>query len=369
MKQAEREAAALSLIPGLGNQLIKNLMSAFPPGSIFKTGVKTLQQIEDIGAIRAASINAFKDWEKVDALLEAGFKTGATLMLLSDPDYPQLLRQLYDPPPMLWVLGNRSVLSSAGIAVVGTRSPSPYGRRVVESFVPAMVDGGLTVFSGLAYGIDTLAHRKTLDCGGTTVAVLGSGINWIYPATNQKLAREIFECGGAVITEFLPGTQPDAGNFPSRNRIVSGLSRGVFVVESGAEGGSMITARMALDQSRDVFAAPHAVESAKGEGCNILIRDSLAKLVITPADILAELNLKPSNSISIPVKPAQTRDFTSFSALQRKIVDALSGGELHIDDIATKTDSDLKDVSVDLLELELEGRVRQLSGKRFILLQ
>lgn len=373
----KRAVLALTRVFGIGTAVVKNLLQVAPADQIFGFSYARLTAIEDVGPVRAKAIAAFDGWSQVDALIKAGQRAGARLLTLSDPEYPNLLRQIYDPPAVLWVLGNLEALSSPGVAVVGTRAPSTYGKRIVDTFIPALVEADLTVYSGLAFGIDTLAHRKTVELGGRTVAVLGSGIDRIYPEINTGLVKDIVESGGAVITEYVPGTGPDAGNFPARNRIVSGLSRGVFVVESGIEGGSMITARVALDQSRDVFATPHPIDSLKGVGCNSLIRDSLAKLVISPEDILSELNLRVSGHVKqSPVHSASavtTATATSsgrleqLSAIQKQIVQLLQNGERHIDDISVTLSRDMRDLNVDMLELEMEGFVKQLSGKRFLL--
>lgn len=366
----DRAVLALSLVPGLGGPLIKNLLAQVPEAQVlFKMSVEQLMQLEDIGPARAKAIKTFAEWGKVDSLVEKGLKTGASIVTLANPQYPSLLRQIFDPPPVLWVLGSVSALETPGIAVVGTRSPSAYGRRLLAFFMPALLEAELTIYSGLAYGVDTLAHHYATDANRCTVAVLGSGIDRIYPATNNKLVQQIIETGGAVITEFLPGTAPDAVNFPARNRIVSGLSRGVFVVESAVEGGSMITARVALDQSRDVFAAPHPIDNPRGTGCNTLIRDGLAKLVITPDDIISELNLSrftvQHQNAATPLTNNQ-RSAAHLTASQQRILDLLEGVELHIDEMTVKLQRDIRDLNIDLFELEMEGWVRQLAGKRFI---
>jgi DNA processing protein len=371
MEPHKRAVLALTQVSGLGNSVVKNIVSAVPDvESVFSMPVQRLMQIEDIGETRAKAIRAFSGWDDIDGLIAQAGRAGASLLTLADAEFPALLRQIYDPPPVLWLLGDVAALDTPGVAVVGTRSPTPYGKRVLDAFLPALLEAGLTVYSGLAYGIDTLAHKKTVEAGGKTVAVLGSGIDRIYPASNTKLAKEIVEKGGAVITECIPGAAPDAGNFPARNRIVSGLSRGVFVVESAVEGGSMITARVALDQSRDVFAAPHPVDNIRGTGCNTLIRDGLAKLVISPEDILTELNLKRTLPVSVfpprvPVPQAKVRDH--LSASQMGILTLLDGGERHIDELSTRLSRDIRDLNVDLFELEMEGFVRQLAGKRFVI--
>jgi len=261
------------LIDNLGAQRIRKLLQGVEhPQLIFRLKRHELESIRDIGPKTADDILTFNAWDEVDRILEKTDRIGAEIMTYWDDDYPALLRQIYDPPIMLWIRGDRKVLDTAAVSIVGTRKAGTYGRKMADRFATELVEQGLTIISGLAYGIDGVAHRATVKAGGKTVAVLGSGIDWIYPSDHKGLASEIIQTGGAVISEFPLGEAPEMGNFPVRNRIVSGMSLGTLVVASGIEGGSMITAKSALDQNREVFVIPHSIGHPNALGCNSLIK-------------------------------------------------------------------------------------------------
>lgn len=296
-KSKLRTLLALSIIPGLGVRRARQLiLKCKDVSSIFKLSKKELQSYEGIGEASALSILSFKDWDQIDSILYQTEKSKSQIITLADPEYPNLLKQIYDPPILFWMKGNPEALSKPGIGVIGTRNATSYGKKQVVRFTRELGEAGLSIFSGLAYGIDAIAHKTAIETGVPTVAVLGSGIDNLYPRKHASLANEIISSGGAVITEFPLGTNPDAGNFPVRNRIVSGMSLGVLVIESGIQGGSMITADLALDQNREVFAIPHHLDNISGSGCNYLIKRGSAKLVQTVDDILEELPLEQAVS-------------------------------------------------------------------------
>ena len=219
---------ALSLISGLGSKRIKLLAKAFDdPSRIFKLSKTELRSVEGIGEASALSILSFKNWEEVDHIIKETEKNKSRIITIADPEYPTLLKQIYDPPALFWIKGNPEALSKPGIGVIGTRNATPYGKKMAEKLSAELAENGLCIFSGLAHGIDAISHKAALDAKAPTVAVLGSGINNLYPRENADLANRIVKEGGAVITEFPLGTNPDAGNFPVRNRIVSGMSVGV----------------------------------------------------------------------------------------------------------------------------------------------
>lgn len=295
-KQAAREdyiraGLALSLIPSVGPGRINKIFEHFSsPMNVFSVAWEELAVVPHIGAAVARSIHRFSDWSSVDELLKITKKHNASLLTPYDSRYPELLTHIHDPPAILWVKGNFEALRIPLIAVVGTRSPTTAGRHLSISLTRGLVRGaGIGIVSGLAKGVDAIAHKTTLEENGWTVAVLGSGIDRIYPRGNISLAHEIMNRGGAVISEFLPGTLPDSQNFPRRNRIVSGMSLGVVVTESEITGGSVITVRKALDQNREVFIIPHDLRNPKGEGCNELIQRGWGKPVIRISDIFEEL--------------------------------------------------------------------------------
>ncbi|MCH8567890.1 MAG: DNA-processing protein DprA [Balneolales bacterium] len=410
MKRDElRFHIALSLVNGLGANRINKLLDTYGNvEEIFKAGKHVLTQVEGIGEKTAENIVEFSSWNRVDELIRKIENTDVWMLTLDDPNYPPRLKHIYDPPHLLWGLGSVESLSIPSVAVIGTRKPSAYGIDKARFFSKELASIGLGIVSGLAYGIDTIAHQSAVDAGGITVAVLGSGIDRIYPSANRMLVSKILDSGGAVISEFVPGTKPDRENFPVRNRIVSGLSRGVLVVESDVTGGSMITAYAALDQNREVFAIPHDINRAEAKGGNVLIRKGHAKLCIHPGDVIEELQLpdsffgllnKPLNKKenaggnsqqqlfgidpSVGYKQKKTQEDVvaekqsvkkwqkknineRLTDTQKSICSLINDSPTHIDDIAEKLEIPVHILTVQLLELELEGCVKALNGKRFI---
>ncbi|WP_421775128.1 DNA-processing protein DprA [Gracilimonas sp.] len=368
-KKKHRVLVALSLIPGFGSRRIYKLLKNIDePEEIFDLGKRKLRSVEGIGEASALSILSFDDWEKVDHLLEKTDKTGAEIITLADPEYPPLLKQIYDPPALFWIKGNPEALSKPGVAVVGTRNTSAYGRNMAKKLTGELAEQGLCIFSGLAYGIDSIAHQTAIEYEAPTVAVLGSGIDNLYPRKNADLANQIVKSGGAVITEFPLGTNPDAGNFPVRNRIVSGMSLGVLVVESGLKGGSMITADLGLDQNREVFAVPHPLGTPSGTGCNYLIKRGAAKLVQTVDDILEELPIEHSAESSVrEEKKVSWRD-KELDETAIKICEALEEKPYQVDDLSDAIGVNTSRLLVSLLQLEMDGVVLQKAGKNFELL-
>lgn len=360
---------ALQSVPDIGLRRIKQLLhktGVSDAAELFNLKVHDFLKIDGFGEHVARNIVTFDGWKEVDAIIEKTQKGGADLVAVDDEEYPRLLRQIYDPPILLWVKGDKSVLNSDGVAVIGTRRPGTYGMQQTAVWAKQLAETGITVNSGLAYGVDSIAHKTTLQSGGKTVAVLGSGIDVIYPAKNSNLARHMTENGGAVITEYPPGTPPDAVNFPARNRIVSGMSHGVLVVESGIKGGSMITARYALDQNREVFVVPHQLDYARGEGCNYLIKMGQGKLVQRLDDILEEVSIITNEVQSQrAVQTAKKWESLDLNSELQTICKLLSEGELHIDQISEKLESPTFKLLPLLLDLEMQGAVRQKAGKYF----
>lgn len=362
-----RELVALYLVPNLGAQRIRLLLQAFDhPQDIFRADREELQYIKGIGLSTAEDITSFNSWDETDKLIERTGKIGAELMTYWDDDYPPLLREIYDPPMLLWIKGNRKVLRNDSIAIVGTRKAGKYGRKMAREFAAGLAAAGITVVSGLALGIDGAAHKSTVEAGGCTIAVLGSGIDNIYPNSHKQLNRDIIESGGAVISEFPLGTKPDAGNFPVRNRIVSGLSLGTLVVESGLKGGSMITARSAIDQNREVFVIPHPLNQPNSEGCNSLIKRSMGKLVENIEDILIEIEVH-LNSIPEQHTVAKKKNWKSkdLDSLSTSICEVLEEGPLHIDSLAEELGVRTPKLLSKLLELEMQECIKQNAGKEF----
>lgn len=367
-KRILRALIALSIIPGFGCRRVVSLLKEIQePETVFALSKRKLCSIPGIGEASALALLSFDGWDRVDEILEQSSKITARIISLADPLYPPLLKQIYDPPILLWVRGDPRALSYSGIAVVGTRTPSAYGRDCAIKFSAAISKAEISVISGLAYGIDTFSHQSTLDHGSVTVAVLGSGIDFIYPQQNIGLAKQIIEKGGAIVTEYPPGTKPDAGNFPVRNRIVSGLSLGVLVVESGLKGGSMITADLALDQNREVFAIPHMVGRASGAGGNHLIKRGAAKLVENLDDILQELSIQYDHKVSDSAPKSPGWRALSLDKLAIQICEILEKKSFQIDDLRDEMGMDTPELLVQLLQLELNGIVEQKAGKVFSL--
>jgi len=362
-----RAVLALTRIPNLGSQRIRIILQKAEDASeIFSWRMSRFLKIDGIGEGIAGEILKFNDWDSVDAIIKKTENLGAQLITQKDSYYPPLLRQIYDAPALMWLKGNPEALQKNGIAVIGTRSPGRYGASQAEEWTCRLVASGLSVFSGLAYGVDSIAHQTAVAEGGETVAVLGSGIDWIYPARNVPLVKKITENGGAILTEFEPGTKPDAGNFPVRNRIVSGMSLGVLVIETGVKGGSMITARSALDQNREVFVVPHPLNSEKGEGCNYLIKTGQGKLVQSIQDILVEIPHEAEQATEIPRKKNWEQAELDEESL--KLCTLLSEGSQHIDLIGEKTGKATYQILPLLLDLEMKGVIRQKAGKYFELM-
>ena len=371
LEKANHHRALLGLlqVPGIGYQKIKLLLQQTESGNaedIFKKmKIPDLMRIDGIGAATAREIVKFDKWVTVDRILDKTVKLNASLLSIADEHYPPLLKHIYDAPPLFWIKGNPSILGNNGLAVVGTRNAGRYGLNQAAFWTRELVNAGLNVNSGLAYGVDGVAHKTAISSGGHTVAVLGSGIDWIYPEKHLPLAAEIVESGGVVMTEFPPGTKPDAGNFPERNRIVSGMSLGVVVIESGLKGGSMITARFALDHNREVFVVPHQLNHVRGEGNNYLIKNGQGKLIQSVADILEELPVTLSSGHKTPHKKRSAWKEMDIDESGKAICTLLEEGALHIDRIREMTQSNIHTLLPKLLELEMLGVIEQRAGKYF----
>jgi len=385
---------ALRRAHGVGPRTCKLLIDKFgAPEKIFQLNA---DEIAAAGVPRntARNIAEFRDFEPLEKELCELPNIGARLVKWTDADYPPNLRQIADPPPFLFVRGTAQLSDTTCIAIVGARAASDIGRRMAQRLGLELAAKGFTVVSGLARGIDGEAHQGALDAHGKTLAVLGCGVDIIYPAEHRKLADAILAGGGALISELPIGTQPLAENFPTRNRILSGLCLGVVIVEAAEKSGSLITARMALEQDRQVFAVPGSPLSGKTRGSNRLLKDG-AKLVECVEDVIEELAPqmagRPMATRSLPNEPAERArtDATSEtraeaspiagSAEGAKGLDVVAGDatailenlkeseRLHVDSIIESSGLNAQTVLRLLLELELEGRVTQHPGKLFSL--
>lgn len=346
---------------GIGSLRIRNLMSRFgSPEKVFSASPRTLVEVGGIDQSLARNIKTNNQGGFAREQLRALKTFGVRLVSYWDPCYPSLLEKIYDPPIILFVKGQFEPVERNGMAIVGTRNPSSYGRLMAEKFSRDLARHGFTIVSGLARGIDSCAHDAAVKCGGATLAVLGSGLDRIYPDENKKLAGQICE-RGALISEYAMGTKPDAPNFPKRNRIISGICVGTIVVEAGQSSGALITADDALEQNREVFAIPGNVNNPRSFGCNRLIQQG-AKLVQSVEDILEELSgiERPSTGQQelLPIIDLDTDEDKVFRALTHE--------PLHIDFIAKQIGLTTAQTLGVLLKLELKSLVHQLPGKMFL---
>jgi len=354
---------ALKYIEGLGEVGIKNLISKFHnPRRIFESEINGLEKVEGIGHKIAHSIKGFNTWERVDKEIRDIDRLRLKLLVLTDSYYPKNLFNIFYPPPFLYLKGKILPEDDLAVAIVGPRASDRYGRIVTESISSELASFGITIVSGMARGIDSIAHASALKAGGRTIAILGSGLDVIYPPENTKLYNEISN-SGAVISEFSLGSAPDAVNFPKRNRMISGLSLGVIVIQASEKSGSLITASFALEQNREVFAVPGNITSKLSRGTHMLIKQG-AKLVESVDDIMNEVeafrDLKTNQSSvdSIDVRVELSDD-------ERTIYSVLKNDPIHIDEIITITGiNSAKALSI-LLSLELNGLLTQLPGKMF----
>ena len=356
-------------VEGIGPGKIRNLLSKFrTTEKILASQYSELIEVNGISTNLAKRIQRINhrriiiqdELEKELTLLD---KMRANIITVWDKEYPSILKKIYDPPLMFYTLGNFEEFDKYSIAIVGTRKPTNYGKVQAERFAADLVNQNITIVSGLARGVDSVSHKSALKNNGRTISVIGSGLDVIYPPENRKLFYEVAE-RGVVVSEYSPGTKPDAQNFPKRNRIISGLSLGTIIVETGATGGALQTAQFALDQNREVFAVPGNLGVRQSDGTNILIQKGEAKLVRNAEDILVELELKlkPVLGKNIP-KPKMDLNFFEESIMQ-----SLSNEPLQIDKIASLTNLSTSDCLVHLLSLEFKGLIKQLPGKMFALL-
>ncbi|MEX2115613.1 MAG: DNA-processing protein DprA [Bacteroidota bacterium] len=351
----------LTSVPRLGPLKIRALISRFgDPTEVLTASPRELHRVPGIDKKLASSIVRHDGRQFAEGQLSAMNLHGARIITAWDLEFPILLRKIYDPPPLLFVLGRFAEADAQALSIVGTRKPSSYGHRIAEMFAEQLVMRAITIVSGLARGIDTAAHSGALKGNGRTIAVIGSGLDVPYPPENRGLMERIAE-KGVVVSEFPFGTQPEAQNFPRRNRLISGLSLGTIVVESDQDGGAMITASTALDQNREVFAVPGMITEKRSIGPHTLIRDSRAKLIHSVEDILVELPMILRDAAA----PQEQRPLPQLTLFETKIYESLSQEPMHIDMIADTTGLTTPDGLVALLSLEFKGLVRQLPGKYF----
>jgi DNA processing protein len=352
---------ALGLVPNIGDIHAKALINHFGNAeAIFFARKKELEALEGIGTIRAASIKSFHDFEKAEEEIQFIKKYKIIPLFITDKNYPQRLLNCYDSPSMLYYKGNTDLNSSKIIAIVGTRNNNEYGKNICEKLVEELADEEVIVVSGLAFGIDSIAHKAAIKNEMKTIGVLEHGLDRVYPSQNSALAKQMITNGG-LLTEFRRLTKPDRQNFPSRNRIVAGISDAVIVVETGIKGGSLITAELGNSYNKDVFAFPGRVNDTKSEGCNFLIKNNKAALITSAKDILENMGWKKKNVTSA----AKQRElFIELTADEKTVVDILQSQEqVHIDELYLKSKLNSSAVAAALLMLEMQGIIASLPGK------
>ncbi len=347
-----------SKVPGIGPARLRALLDYY--GDIEQAWLADPGEWRAMGLDKRSVQNLFKvrNTLDLDVELEKLDKLNVSVLTWESPHYPTLLNNIENPPPILYLRGRLKPEDEWAVAVVGTRRATAYGRECTRMLVGGLVESGVTVISGLAYGIDTEAHRVAVGSGGRTLAVLGSGVDVLYPAENRKLAQSIIE-NGAIISEYPLGTKPESGNFPRRNRIISGLSLGVLVVEGAIQSGARITADYALEQGRDVFAVPGTILRKSSSGPNYLIQNG-AKLVGHVNDILEELNL------TMIAQQTEARAIIPDNEVEAVLLEHLSAEPVHVDDLGESTGLSASDVSSTLTMMELKGMVRQVEGMNYV---
>lgn len=359
---------ALRGLPGVGPVLFHRLIQAFgSPARVFETPTNELRALRGISSAVAQAILGFRHWDRVEEQVSRLKAFGAQILTLEDPGYPSLLKNIPFPPPLIFVKGEIKTEDSVAVAIVGTRGASYYGTKTCRSLALALAQRGVTVVSGLARGIDTAAHQGSLEGGGRTLAVLGCGLDVVYPPENRELYGRIQECG-ALVTEYPLGTPPEAHNFPRRNRVISGLALGVLVVEAGTKSGAHITAQCALEQGREVLAVPGPISSPTSLGPHRWIQQG-AKLVQDVEDILTELPKEGASARkkgdAAPDAPARTHP--AFFRVDDPLLPLLGSEPLQLEELVQASHLPAPEVMSRLTLLEIQGLVRELPGKCYVL--
>ncbi|CAE6956578.1 DNA-processing protein DprA [Paraburkholderia nemoris] len=351
----------LSLAPGLKPAALRLLLAAFGlPEAIFNQSPEALAEFAGEAAARAVLAPSSPDFDaQLDAVIAWHELPGNHVVTLDDPAYPPALLTMPDPPPLLYIKGRLDLLHTRAVALVGSRSATPQGAEDAERFARELSQAGVTIVSGLALGIDGAAHRGGLEGAGSTVAVIGTGADLVYPAAHHALARQI-ATEGAILSEWPLRTPARAANFPQRNRLIAGLVSGVVIVEAAMRSGSLITARLANEMGRDIFALPGSIHAPLSRGCHRIIKQG-AKLVETPDEVLEELGI----ARSVATAPASPTAPPAMSAEALQLLDALGHAPATLEILATRTEMGDAALQNTLLQLELAGQVTALPGGRF----
>ncbi len=351
----------LALVPGVGPRTRKVLLERFgSSGEVLRALPSQLRDVEGVGPKLSASIAAARDEIDAEAEIELCQQAGVAIVTQGDPQYPRALKEIVDPPAVLFVRGQWEPRDAVAVAIVGTRHATQYGLRQAERLAGSLARAGVTIASGLARGIDAAAHRGALAAGGRTIAVLGSGLLNVYPPEHKGLADEVAR-SGAVFSEAPPRAAPMAGVFPQRNRIISGLSLGVIVVEAGERSGALITARHAMEQGREVFAVPGRIDDRSSHGCHRLIRDG-AKLVQSPEDVLEELGPLVEPALGGEGQVVRHPAELLLEGVELQVLAAIGGDATAIDDVVAATGLSPAQVLATISVLEMRHVIRRLSG-------
>jgi DNA processing protein len=348
-----------SRVSGIGAARLRALLDYF--GHIEEAWKAPTHDLQQAGLDKRSLANLLAARSNLDLEAEMDRLARAQIQILTwdDTDYPPNLRQIFNAPPVLYVRGSLETRDEWAVAVVGTRRASVYGKEAARMIATGLARAGVTVVSGLARGIDTIAHRAALEAGGRTLAVLGSGLDIIYPYENKQLADQVVD-RGALVSEYALGTRPEARNFPPRNRIISGLTLGTVVVEAGRSSGALITADFAAEQGRDVFSVPGTIFARGSQGTNNLIQQG-AKVVCDISDVLEELNL------TMISEQAQARAIIPDNETEAALLEHLSAEPVHVDALGRAVDLPIAEVTSTLALMELKGQVRQVGGMNYVL--
>lgn len=355
---------ALTTVPQIGNVQAKALALHFGNAKdIFKAKLSVLESIEGINTPGAKNIKAFTDFSKAEQELKFIQKYNVQPLFILDKNYPQRLLNCYDSPTLLFYKGKADLNASRIVSIIGTRKNSEYGRSVTEKLIESLAAHNVLIVSGLAFGIDVIAHKTSVNNNIPTVAVVAHGLDQIYPADHSNLAKEMVQYGGGILTEYPSNTKPEKYNFPSRNRIVAGMSDATIVIETTIKGGSMITAELANGYNKDVFAFPGKVTDSKSSGCNHLIKTNKANLITEADDLLAMLNWTDEKK---PKKQTQRQLFIDLNENEKRIVDILKEQDtIHIDELNMKSKLSSGTVASAILSLELQNVIVSLPGKLY----
>lgn len=376
----EQEAyIALNMISGIGARTLHNAIECFGNAkALFSCSITDLERIQGVSKTKAESIFASLSTIKWEEEIEKAQKKNVKLITLIDQDYPELLKRIYNPPIVLYVVGNVEALKQTSIAIVGTRGPTIYGKNCASKIAYGLAQSGVCIVSGLARGIDTEAHKAALQANGTTVAVIGSSLDKLYPKENIDLAREIINKGGAIVSEYPFGTPGTTQTFPMRNRIISGMSYGVLIVEAAQKSGAMITANAALDQNRTLMAIPGRIDNELASGPNSLIKDG-ATMILCVSDILQEINNSSINQIETQIdnkpikntisKPSTADDsnkkpkqFVKLDETEEKILKFIGTEETTADMIINTSGIPAYLIGPRIISLEIKGLIERLPG-------